>query len=119
MASFDVRARIMELLQEKGLSAAQFAKMLGYNRRTVAYWKQHERAFNADTLPDVCEALKMTPNQFFGISDSAPEDKDSIVAELSRARQLDESTLRQRLEQLRKEQLILELALLSKQQRDR
>ena len=112
MANFDVRARITELIQEKGWSAADLALKVGCDKRTVAYWRQHERAFNADMLLTVCQSFGITPNQFFRLE--APMEHESHAEALSRLQKLDESELQAELDSLHEQQLLIELALLAK-----
>ena len=111
MANFDVRARITELIQEKGWSTAELAAKVGCDKRTVAYWKQHERAFNADMLLTVCQAFGITPNQFFRLN--APTGQESYAEAVARLQKLDVSALQAELDSLHEQQLLIELALLA------
>ena len=107
MENFDVRARITELLKETGMSNAELARQIGCDRRTVAYWRAHQRAFNADMLPAICESLSITPNQFF----RTPVNPHGLLKKLKK---LNQSLLEERLESLRQEQFIVQLALQAK-----
>ena len=109
METFDVRARIIELLSEKNIKNAELARKIGCDRRTVAYWSTHQRAFNADMLLTVCEALDITPNQFFKLDEiKSPPTASETLSQLN---DLSENELKEKLAKLRKEQFLVELAL--------
>ncbi len=117
METFDVRARITELIEELGMSNADLAREIGCDKRTVAYWSNHQRAFNADMLPAVCEAFGITPNQFFMLDEIKIKSKKKSLnpyALLSKFMKFDKKFLEEKLEALRKEQFLVELALRSK-----
>ena len=109
METFDVRARIIELLNKRDMNYAELARKIGCDRRTVAYWSTHQRAFNADMLLTVCEALDITPNQFFKLDEikSTPTASETLL----KLNELSECELKEKLAKLRKEQFLVELAI--------
>ncbi len=121
MANFDVRARILELLKEKGWSNADLAYRILCDRRTVAYWVQHERGFNADLLLNVCQAFDITPNQFFKLDDNKPDTPhkpENLTDTLARLQKLSTAELQAELDNIHQQHLLLELALLSKKEQN-
>lgn len=110
MEPFDIRARIKELLQEKGMSNAKLARCLGIDRRIVSYWTTYERRINADMLLNICEAFGITPNEFFKLEGKSEARKEY----LKHLRQLDSEMLRKKLQNLNEQAFLVELALHSK-----
>ena len=106
METFDVRARLAEILKEKKISNAALAKSLGCDRRAVTYWTSHQRTISSDLLLSIFDALAVTPNQFFN--------NETTADSLSRLVQLDKEHLQRKLETIKEQQFLVELALRAK-----
>ena len=113
METFDVRARITELIRQRGMKNSEMAAFLGVERRTVANWSNHQRAFNSDWLLAACHVLDVTPNEFF---DSELHRKpESPEQALARYQGEDAKVLMANISKLREQLFLMELALRTKE----
>ncbi len=72
----DMGYRIAQRRTEMGLSQEKLAESIGVNRNTVMRIENGEHAPRADRIVALCDALRMTPNELFGMNilTKAPED---------------------------------------------
>lgn len=133
MEIFDVRDRMEELMIEKGISKENLAEAMGCSRRIVTYWFSRQRAFNEDWMLGLCNALGVTPNEFFKVEEesgkhpipctelAAPDETQREDGKhpmpcteldcLARLCRMDDETIRRKLAAIRKEELLLKLVL--------
>ena len=132
MEIFDVRDRMEELMTEKGISKENLAEAMGCSRRIVTYWFSRQRAFNEDWMLGLCNALGVTPNEFFKVEESAkppmpctelpaPDEAQREDGKhpmpcteldcLARLCRMDDETIRRKLAAIQKKELLLQLVL--------
>ena len=72
----DMGYRIAQRRTEMGLSQEKLAESIGVNRNTVMRIENGEHAPRADRIVALCDALRMTPNELFGMNilTKAPDD---------------------------------------------
>jgi transcriptional regulator with XRE-family HTH domain len=49
------------------LSQAALAAVLHVARQTISNWERGRAALSADIVPDLCRALKISPNELYGV----------------------------------------------------
>lgn len=73
-----ISERIFEILKSKGMSQNAFAKKVGLASSTISDWKTKKTNPSADKIMDICEVLKVTPEQLLtgkGIDEDYVENK--------------------------------------------
>ena len=62
-----------------GMNQAELAGKAGVSRNTVAGWETGHSRPDLDTVPSLCDALKITPNRFFGSEKKRSEEERRIL----------------------------------------
>lgn len=67
-----ISERIIKLIKERNMTQAEFAKKAGIAASTICEWKKKKTNPNSDKIIDICNVLKITPEQLLtgkGIDD--------------------------------------------------
>lgn len=67
----DARKRMRDLRIEKNITQADLAKRLGTTVRQIQYYERHQHRLTADKILQVCIALDVTPDEFYGLTENA------------------------------------------------
>ncbi len=62
---FDTTARVTALMKERGLSAAELARLSGLNESTLRVAAARGTQLSIATVEQICAALGMSPSEFF------------------------------------------------------
>lgn len=77
-----ISEKIFELLEERGMSEASFAKKIGTSRSTVNSWKIRKQNPSSDKIMKICEVLEVSPEELLSEKDKpAPQKKKKILTE--------------------------------------
>ena len=79
MAGQDFGQRIRDARIRLGLNQASLAMKAGVSRNTVAGWETGHSRPDLGTVPALCRALEMTPDDFFGIRDLLGAQEERIL----------------------------------------
>ena len=79
MAGQDFGQRIRDARIRLGLNQASLAMKAGVSRNTVAGWETGHSRPDLGTVPALCRALEMTPDDFFGIRDLRGAQEERIL----------------------------------------
>ena len=60
-----VNKKIFEILEEKGISQHEFARMTGITQSTISDWKNKGTTPNAEKIPIICKSLNISINELF------------------------------------------------------
>ena len=91
-----ISERIFEILKSKGMSQNAFAKKVGLASSTISDWKTKKTNPSADKIMDICEVLKVTPEQLLtgkGIDEDYVENKSKNLKRESQFSKVDLSIL--------------------------
>lgn len=71
MTAGTVRLRVKEILDEKGITIVEAAKITGLNYHTIAgFYKGHTVRVDYNTLAALCDGLQVTPADLIEYSPS-------------------------------------------------
>lgn len=78
-----ISEKIFELLEERGMSEAAFAKKIGTSRSTVNSWKIRKQNPSSDKIMKICEVLEVSPEELLSDKDKqdTPKKKKKIYTE--------------------------------------
>ena len=72
---FDIGARIRELRNEQKMSQQQLAECIGVTTRTLQNYETHQRKLDINLVLLLCDALNVSPNEFFQWDDNNHPDE--------------------------------------------
>lgn len=72
---FDIGARIRELRNEQKMSQQQLAECIGVTTRTLQNYETHQRKLDINLVLLLCDALNVSPNEFFQWDDNNDPDE--------------------------------------------
>ena len=58
--------KIRQLRQSKNMSCAQFAKLLGLERKQISRIEKNKSSVKSDYVYEICDLFNVTPNELFG-----------------------------------------------------
>lgn len=115
---FDIGARIRELRNEQKMSQQQLAECIGVTTRTLQNYETHQRKLDINLVLLLCDALNVSPNEFFQWDDNNHPDEGrppvlfgDVMADLNQMDQDDVADLYQHICEAKS---LLEVALNTK-----
>lgn len=69
----DTYGRLMELLDERGLTLYQASKLCNLSRSTLTNARNRGGQLSVDTIERICDALGITLSEFFAVRSNAAE----------------------------------------------
>jgi len=81
----DMGYRIAQRRTEMGMSQEKLAESIGVNRNTVMRTENGEHIPRADKIAAICEVLRVTPNELFGMNHSIEASEDARLSKLQKA----------------------------------
>jgi len=73
-----ISERVLKVLKERNMTQVEFAKQVGIASSTISEWKKRKTNPTADKIMDICNVLKITPEQL--LSGKGIEDEEEIAA---------------------------------------
>ena len=73
-----ISERVLKVLKERNMTQVEFAKQVGIASSTISEWKKRKTNPTADKIMDICNVLKITPEQI--LSGKGIEDEEEIAA---------------------------------------
>ena len=67
-----ITERIIKLIKQRKMTQVEFARQIGIANSTISEWKKNGSCPSADKVMDICNVLKVTPEQLLtgkGIDD--------------------------------------------------
>lgn len=71
---------IKKFLSEKNVTQQELANKIGVSVAEVNHWITGRRELKATDVMDICKALDITPNRFFGFEDISETDLQLLKA---------------------------------------
>lgn len=65
-----ISEKIFQILEERGMSEAAFAKAIGTSRSTVNSWKIRKQNPSSDKIMKICKVIEISPEEL--LSDDEP-----------------------------------------------
>ena len=96
----DYAAVIRGRRKASGLSQEELAARLGVSRNTLAGWETGHSRPDLDRVPDLCRALKMSLNTFFGLRESRSAAERQILEKFFRLEEGDREVIEWQMEAL-------------------
>ena len=72
-----ISERVLKVLKERNMTQVEFAKQVGIASSTISEWKKRKTNPTADKIMDICNVLKITPEQL--LSGKGIEDEEEIA----------------------------------------
>ena len=72
-----ISERVLKVLKERNMTQVEFAKQVGIASSTISDWKKRKTNPTADKIMDICNVLKITPEQL--LSGKGIEDEEEIA----------------------------------------
>lgn len=109
----DIRTRIQEIREAMGISRAELGQRLGVTQHAVRFWENHQRQIHSDNIPEILEALGVTPNEFFQTEKFQAPTKEKLpfLHAVTSLKYVDRTKLEAHLHRVTIEKDLLELAL--------
>lgn len=72
-----ISERILKVLKDRNMTQAEFAKQVGIATSTISEWKKRKTNPTADKIMDICNVLRITPEQL--LTGKGIEDEENIT----------------------------------------
>ena len=79
-----ISERIIKVLNERHMTQAEFAKLVGISTSTISEWKKRKTNPTVDKIMDICNVLQITPEQL--LTGKGIEDEKEIAMASSESR---------------------------------
>ena len=79
-----ITERIIKLIKQRNMTQVEFARQIGIANSTISEWKKKGSCPSADKVMDICNVLKVTPEQLLTGKDIDDEEEIAVTNPESR-----------------------------------
>ncbi len=79
-----ITERIIKLIKQRNITQVEFARQIGIANSTISEWKKKGSCPSADKIMDICNVLRVTPEQLLTGKDIDNEEEIAVTNPESR-----------------------------------